>query len=212
MRPRVTIALYAEGQHKVEGEFFVDLHGSVCAETLEPGVYELVAVRPDPTDPTPRPYKQPCPDCDGTRKRAVAAGNDGGIWVKRGNEPCPSCSVGPKQTEQNKGQHDDHPERCPDCDGTGTQAKPYNRPSKTTTTYASAEVDELRPCPSCSEEVRMARAADIIRRSTVRTSDLISIGGGAYGIAEWDTLDPKEQAAWVSLAQRVVQIAEGDER
>ena len=41
--------------------------------------------------------------------------------------------------------------QCPDCDGTGTRAKPYNRPSKTTTTYASAEVDELQPC-LCSVE------------------------------------------------------------
>ena len=99
MRPRVTIEPHAEGQHKVEGEFFVDLHGSVCAETLEPGVYELVAVRPDPTDPTPRPYKQ-CPDCDGTGEAVAEWGEE----FQSVMEPCPTCSVEPKQTEQNKGE------------------------------------------------------------------------------------------------------------
>jgi len=57
-------------------------------------------------------------------------------------------------------------------------------------------------------DAAMARAADIIRRNTARTSDLISIGGGAYGIAEWDTLEEKEQDAWVALARKVIEVAE----
>jgi len=106
---------------------------------------------------TPRPYKQPCPDCDGTGYVGPEPGTHGM------SADCPSCSVEPKQTEQNKGQHDDHPEG------------------------------------------NIERAADIIRRNTARTSDLISIGGGAYGIAEWDTLDPKEQDAWMSLARKAIE-------
>ena len=58
-------------------------------------------------------------------------------------------------------------------------------------------------------DAAMARAADIIRRNTARTSDLISIGGGRMGIREWDTLESKEQEAWISLACKVVRAAEG---
>ena len=103
-------------------------------------------------DPTPRPYKQ-CPDCNGAEYicPGCRAGQCDGHIV-----PCPSCSVEPKQTEQN-----------------------------------------------------IERAADIIRRSTVRTSDLISIGGGRMGIREWDDLDPKAQDAWVALARKVIEVAEG---
>ena len=103
------------------------------------------------TDPTPRPYKQ-CPDCDGTGEAVAEWGEE----FQSVMEPCPTCSVEPKQTEQN-----------------------------------------------------IERAADIIRRSTVRTSDLISVGGGAYGIEEWDDLDPKAQDAWVALARKVIEVAEG---
>ena len=58
-------------------------------------------------------------------------------------------------------------------------------------------------------EHRLERAADIIRRSTVRTNDLISIGGGRMGIREWDTLESKEQDAWTALARKVIEVAEG---
>ena len=58
-------------------------------------------------------------------------------------------------------------------------------------------------------DAAMARAADIIRRSTVRTTDLISVGKGRYGIVEWDDLVEKEQNEWMSLARKAVQAAEG---
>ena len=82
--------------------------------------------------------KDECPDCDGDKVVPADCGC-GGDWDGRNHvcdpgdteQPCPSCSVEPKQTEQN-----------------------------------------------------IERAADIIRRSTVRTSDLISIGGGRMGIRE----------------------------
>ena len=128
MRPRVTIEPYAEGQHKVEGEFFVDLHGSVCAETLEPGVYELVAVCPDPTDPTPRPYKQPCPNCDG-----YAQIPDGNYDEEAGEQTwraCPTCVV------------------CPDCDGTGKIGPEPNAMLSPVAGFL---------CPSCSVTVRGQR-------------------------------------------------------
>ena len=44
---------------------------------------------------TPRPYKQPCPDCDGTGYVGPEPGTHGM------SADCPSCSVEPKQTEQN---------------------------------------------------------------------------------------------------------------
>ena len=86
-----------------EGHAQMRADGS-CFEALvvgEPadGVYELVPVCPDPTDPTPRPYKQ-CPDCDGT---GTQAGMSLPVDPPR-PAPCPSCSVEPKQTEQNKGE------------------------------------------------------------------------------------------------------------
>ena len=101
------------------------------------------------TDPTPRPYKQ-CPDCDGY-------GNVDTDTVRgTPDDSCSSCSVGPKQTEQN-----------------------------------------------------IERAADIIRRNTTRTRDLVSIGTDEngltrYGIVEWDDLVEKEQDAWVALARKVI--------
>ena len=139
------------GQAREDGTYFEAL----VAGDPEDGVYELVAV---------------CPNCEegllheGCRYYAI--GNS--VCTKCGEYvPCPSCSVEPKQTEQNmRGQHDDHPER------------------------------------------RLERAADIIRRNTVRTSDLISIGEGRYGVAEWELLEPKEQEAWISLARKVVRAAE----
>ena len=55
------------------------------------------AVCPDPTDPTPRPYKQ-CSDCGGKGKTITRTSR--------------LCSVEPKQTVPNtRGQHDDQPRR-----------------------------------------------------------------------------------------------------
>ena len=48
---------------------------------------------------TPRPYNQ-CPDCDGTGEAVAEWGEE----FQSVMEPCPTCSVEPKQTEQNKGE------------------------------------------------------------------------------------------------------------
>ena len=95
-------------------------------------------------------------------------------------------------------------EGCPDCDGTGEAVAEWGEEFQSV----------MEPCPSCSVEPKQTeqnieRAADIIRRSTVRTSDLISIGDGRMGTQEWDDLDPKAQDAWVALARKVIEVAEG---
>ena len=162
MRPRVTVG----------GAGFIELPPELSdREAMPDGVYELVAV---------------CPDCDGT-----GLIHDG-YWPCSHKScgdglPCPSCSVGTEQTEQNKrGQHDDHPELH-----TGGIVPAGSVPL----------VGER----GCTLTVpRLAAAGDIIRRNTARTSDLISIGGGAYGVAKWDTLEEKEQEAWMALARKVI--------
>ena len=91
-------------------------------------------------DPTPRPDKQPCPDCDDYAQipdgnydeeageqtwracpTCVVCPDCGGTGTQAGMSlpvdpprpaPCPSCSVEPKQTVPNtRGQHDDQPRR-----------------------------------------------------------------------------------------------------
>ena len=91
MRPRVTVTIKRDDWDKS-----LEVIGGSWSD-LDPGdVYELVPA---------------CPDCDegllheGCRYYAI--GNS--VCTKCGEYvPCPSCSVGPKQTEQNKGQHDDY--------------------------------------------------------------------------------------------------------
>jgi len=77
------------------------------------------------TDPTPRPYNQPCPICDGTGDFWTAGTEGSGPMPSSSWVSCPSCAV------------------CADCGGTGLIHDGY-------WPCSHKSCGDGLPCPSCA--------------------------------------------------------------
>ena len=54
----------------------------------------------------------------------------------------------------------------------------------------------------------MLRAADVIRRSQIRTRHLVRQPDGNMGVIQWEALEPAAQDAWLALTRRAIRAAE----